>query len=356
MGTRCTQARFLDGKPAKLRSTSKGQLCARCEEEGLTPHGDQALGWSSLTPPPRGEELKARAFKDDLTVQLFLRNGPFWDAIKNVRERRGIIPARQLPPSGPGVSELIFPEKRIGDERDDFELLDEWLADLREIKELCVPVRLQGAAEWEDFISVCVLCDPPPEHLDTFTRHGDLRFFDPERPGAHGDRAPMQARAPVRRMVTDEKELEEVHLWLLNSLLEELGRRYLEPAGIDVEEAVNTIMATTNLNAEYRRKKRDLRREWHIIAAEGVTADDANKAASRLPTVREARSPGGRASRNRLVALQCAMLYDEPDSSTTDLPKSERRRVLAARYNISENEVDKYVHLGRALISDARQN
>jgi len=37
MGSKCTQARFLSGKPARLRSTSSSKLCGRCEEEGLSP-------------------------------------------------------------------------------------------------------------------------------------------------------------------------------------------------------------------------------------------------------------------------------------------------------------------------------
>jgi hypothetical protein len=36
MGQRCTQARFLEGKPAKLRRTNKGVLCERCVQEGYT--------------------------------------------------------------------------------------------------------------------------------------------------------------------------------------------------------------------------------------------------------------------------------------------------------------------------------
>jgi hypothetical protein len=36
MGERCTQARRLEGKPAKLRRTSKGDLCEQCIQEGYT--------------------------------------------------------------------------------------------------------------------------------------------------------------------------------------------------------------------------------------------------------------------------------------------------------------------------------
>ena len=37
MGERCTQAPFLDGKPNKLRKTSKSSLCDRCLQEGYHP-------------------------------------------------------------------------------------------------------------------------------------------------------------------------------------------------------------------------------------------------------------------------------------------------------------------------------
>src|SRR5215208_3249692 len=37
MGERCTQARFLDGKPNKVRKTSKSILCDRCIQEGYKP-------------------------------------------------------------------------------------------------------------------------------------------------------------------------------------------------------------------------------------------------------------------------------------------------------------------------------
>src|SRR5918998_417395 len=37
MGNQCTQARFLDSKPVRLRSTSSSKLCAQCEEAGLSP-------------------------------------------------------------------------------------------------------------------------------------------------------------------------------------------------------------------------------------------------------------------------------------------------------------------------------
>src|SRR5215211_3943210 len=111
MGGRCTQARFLDGSPAPLRSTNKSELCEHCEKSGLSPHNVLALDKVRIEPAPHGEEQKARAFKDGLTAQLYVQKGMFWDAVRELRERRGITVERRLPPSGDNVSGLIFPER-----------------------------------------------------------------------------------------------------------------------------------------------------------------------------------------------------------------------------------------------------
>jgi hypothetical protein len=350
MGSRCTQTRFLNGSPARLRSTSKSELCARCEESGLSPHDVPALDQFRLEPAPLGEELKARAFKDGLTAQLYVRRGTFWDAVRDLREQRGITAERRLPPSGDGTSGLIFP-RTPSDDDDFFGVYDEWMADLQHIEQRCVPARFRESAEWSYFISACVLCDPPPDGLDTFTRHGDLRFHNGRR-----ERVPMQARAPVRWAIADEQALEQAHFWLLERLLEELGERYLRPAGTDLEEAIQEIFDTTDLNDQYHRKKASLRREWHIVASGGVNANDIKKAAAMIPAIQEARSQGGRAPRNPVVALQCAILYDAEDPAGDGAPKSRKRQLLADRYGLPEDEVKHYVKLGRDLISGAGEN
>jgi hypothetical protein len=163
---------------------------------------------------------------------------------------------------------------------------------LKRIEQRCVPARFQGIAEWDEFISACVFFDPPLKELDTFTRRGDLRYINREAHGAREERAPMQAMAPLRWTIADENAFEEVHFWLFERVLEELGERYLELAGIDLEEAVREIFDDTELGKEYRAKKDSLRREWHIVASDGVNANDIKKAADRIPAVREARSSG----------------------------------------------------------------
>jgi hypothetical protein len=136
MGSRCTQPRFLNGSPAPLRSTSKSQLCARCEELGLSPHDIPVLDKVRNEPAPAGEELKARAFKDGLTAQSYVQKGVFWDAVRELRERRGFTAERRLPPSGDNISGLIAPEKSSGD-HDRLPFLEEWIADTGHRATLC---------------------------------------------------------------------------------------------------------------------------------------------------------------------------------------------------------------------------
>ena len=175
MGSRCTQARFLNGSPARLRSTSESELCGRCEESGLSLHDVRALDIPRIEPAPAGEELKARALKDSLTVQLYLQRGEFWDAVRELRERREITARKDLPPSGGDISAGFWPGQSPGENFGTYVL--EWEADLRQITQRCVPGRFQDSADWRAFISVCVGFDPPLEALDTFTRHGDLTYW-----------------------------------------------------------------------------------------------------------------------------------------------------------------------------------
>jgi hypothetical protein len=116
MGSRCTQARFLNGNPAPLRRTSKSELCRRCEESALSQHDVPMLEKLPIEPAPVGEELKARVFKDGLTAQLYIQKGVFWDAVRELREQRGITAERRMPPSDDDGSGLVVPERSSSDD------------------------------------------------------------------------------------------------------------------------------------------------------------------------------------------------------------------------------------------------
>ena len=354
MGERCTQARFLGSRPAKLRSTNKSSICTRCEESGLLPTNEQSAEGSRPKIEIRGEEAKVRTFKDDLTVQLYLQKGAFWDAVLEVREKWGIVALTQLPPSGPGISGLILPEHAPDGDQEFFRIVDEWIEDIGRVEERCIPARFRDSAEWKDFISACILFDPPEGQFLEFTKHGDPRYLDYARPGGQGDRVPLQARAPLR-WLADESELEATHLWLLESLLEELGRRHLEPLGLDIEKMVEDVFDNTDLRAQYNSKKRDLAKRWHIRVESGITFDDVRKSFSLIPSAEKGRSSGGRPRRNSLIELECAILYDRHNRVDENGRTRWTFSRLAEKYGLPTNEVSEYVKEGRQLLSQAER-
>jgi hypothetical protein len=103
-------------------------VCELCRAENIDVREDVCERREALLRAEiQQEQAKVRRFKDDLVVQLYLREkGPFWDAIREVRERRNITARKLLPPSGPSVSELILPSG----EGQLFEFLDWWLEEL----------------------------------------------------------------------------------------------------------------------------------------------------------------------------------------------------------------------------------
>jgi hypothetical protein len=52
-------------------------------------------------------EGRLRQLRGDLILQLFMKRGPLWDAVQDVRERWNIVAKVQLPPS---VMGLLLPE------------------------------------------------------------------------------------------------------------------------------------------------------------------------------------------------------------------------------------------------------
>ncbi len=318
-GEECTQYAVL-GKPQKLRNSSAGTICARCEEAGQTPENststvnqvDEDKKRANKRAVSADTQSKVRRFKNALVVQLWVKDGAFWESIRNTRNRWKITARYQLPPSGPGIGGLIAPERAPDGELEGLELLDQWLESLKSIEDQFIPARLKDAAEWDAFISACVLCDPPEEELIKFAEHGDPCdpfMISARTENRENDKLPLQAAAPVR-WLCEESELENVCFSLFNRLLEELGERHLIPLGLDVEALVENVFDSTDLRTEFQEKKKALKRRYYIGVEEGVSKEDVGRAFDRIPTLHKARLRGGAPRRDPLVALQCALLYD----------------------------------------------
>jgi hypothetical protein len=359
MKERCSQFHLL-GEPAKLRSTSESEVCELCRSSGQAP----AIEPSQTEGPrrPRREasnldpEPSARRFKNGLVAELFTQNGPFWESVRDVRTRWRIKPEKQLPPGGFGVSSTIMPKASPGGETG-LDLFDRWRKELKVIEDKVVPVRFRDSAEWEGFISACVLCDPPKDKLFEFATHGDPRIPCSRLEHYEESKLPLKAAAPIR-LLPDESDFEEVYLWLVDQLLEELGARHLQALGLDVEALVRDIFDNTDLNNEFWRRKQAVARREYIEIGDHVSKEDVGRAFDKALYMRrlqgETPHEGGAPERDLLLALHIAILHD--DLNENDPTDKRRKRWtlqrLAEEHGLgSAGTARNYLHQGRQLRS-----
>jgi hypothetical protein len=120
-------------------------------------------------------EASARRFKNGLVAELWTKDGPFWESVRDMRARWGIDVQPQLAPGDSlRIGDLVFPRSAPGRDSGEFsDFLGRWIQDLGTIKHNNVPPQLEDAADWNAFISACVLYDPPEESLIDFARYGD---------------------------------------------------------------------------------------------------------------------------------------------------------------------------------------
>jgi hypothetical protein len=163
--------------------------------------------------------------KRNLVAQLLLRQGGFWEAIKNVRSRWQLDPVpTQLPPESEDIlhspwqtapaqqplsfSAVILPLDRqitfvvsSGNQALHTDWLNPskgWESELCGLLLCAVPKRCLGAKfppyaggpssrqrllPWLRFASACVLYDPPPENAPAFADYGGLPLFPSEETG-----------------------------------------------------------------------------------------------------------------------------------------------------------------------------
>ena len=297
---------------------------------------------------PLGSSMdrRLRDYRQALVLQLAVRRGVFWDEIRALRARWGIVPATGIPPAPVGalhVPELPTPASFLvndgagcsGPEPDEayWLALVRWGDDLQGLFFRVVPedLRLGAVAPggdalnaiarlladgprpggflfgpWCEFLSGCALYDPPADGLLGYAEHA---AFPPTRLGpGDGDGALGMVAPPIAR-VRDPDRAAEVERWRHDRVLAELDLR-LRSAGIDVLGMVAQINAA--IGDEYiSRLKQNLSRPYiDPLGHPGSTKDDVVNA---FRLLRRGEPPPGasKPGLSPLVDLQCALWYDE---------------------------------------------
>jgi hypothetical protein len=273
-------------------------------------------------------ELKLQKVRKDLTLELFLRCGPFWEAVREERERWHIDEPRKYVPVRQEDLELIGARTPQPGEDNSGPAVERWygwgysliaLHD-RAIPSDIWPFRVSGFSflAWDSFLAQCLLFDPPPLQL--------LEFAHVELAGAAGQRAvesdsfsgtsarthseSIRSRTvPVHPALVhwaDADEAMRVEQALWSGVLDELAQRFLIPQGIDLDVVLQEIYEETTLWQDYGEAVLNIPTDVLIAVSSGTTQEDVVSAFQVLAAHRSRPAKGGRPPVDDLMAVECA--------------------------------------------------
>lgn len=247
-------------------------------------------------------------FKRDMVLELFLRHGRFWEDIVAMRKRWDISASVQLVDANVWCPYPIDPEHWDPDTR------DRWTRDVNALISRVVPEQYSGSGAavadgWHFFVSACVLYDPPESSLIEFAN-----FANP------GPTTPLPARPEDEEAMGD-------------------GER--------------RSMVAPPVRSEYH--PRTGIQKYYIEVDPWTTEGDVRRGFSLIRQVQPRRQEGDASTRDPLVAIQCAILYDRHNARD---PEDRRRKKwteekLAEKFGLSSARAAKeYIKKGRELLQD----
>ena len=258
-----------------------------------------------------------RQLKRNLVFDFFFQQGAFWEAVHNTRTRWNISAVRQLPPCGLGIPApppgWLHPKDYSSKEaKENVERMRKWSFNLYAIWSQVVPEPYNDwqyyGLFWDDFVSICVLYDPPETDLLTFAARGgpDPYKKEPSKPS----RIP-RIMLPAVRQQRDWIKSADAERYYFQEIIREVAERLQDRHGIDPWPIINEVERDLG-----PRLQKDLR-EWEerdnpfrwIIDPEAVASRDDVIKAWRFARSRS--KLGGRPPVDKLVAVQCAILYDD---------------------------------------------
>lgn len=287
------------------------------------------------SPPGEGRGMQGEASsalrllsvgKRDLVAQLFLRRSSppssFWLAVREARRRLGIVARAGLPPADSNDWYPAYPERgkflREGDPGYvEWRKQVSWAATLSTLDGSLGVYNSVLASHpslsdgMHEFLSACLLFDPPPDDLLTFARIGDVPAGLREEDRQRRDRAVYEASLPIVR-IPDPYWVEHLGQQRLAVALGHLAARAKEVYGVDLAglavEAVNKAADEVPSWKEVAGSGRD-----YIEVKPWTHEADARRAIGVLSRKEPRRRMRGRPPTEPLHALQAAVWRDDYD-------------------------------------------
>lgn len=220
--------------------------------------------------------------------------------VQGVEAKAGLPPARRA--LRPQLS-LLYPKDHPKRPKGDLKELRAWAEHRRQSWDMSVRIAWQSvvsnryweAANWDEFITACVLYDPPELKLAEFAGYGSE--------GSSPEALPIEwVDSRGHRVVAMEE--------FYQGLLEELDRRHFKPRGEDIWQEVSEIYNETDLLEKLQTKMREAETHPYIAVSKGTSDDDILCAAREIRAT-QAKDSGGRPPRDKLLAIKCAALYND---------------------------------------------
>jgi hypothetical protein len=260
------------------------------------------------------EPPELQSLKNHLVAELFLRQGQFWTLVRRARQQWGIKPQVTVPAN---ARDVLLPQAAspARNSKEWHRLRSDWLESLSDIL-IVVPFkyRVSASVEWDKFASGCVLYDPPDD-----TRLLEFAEYGNHYPQAEDNATSLLMSGLPIRSLKDGEYAERVEAWRWERLIDEVGRRYLEPRGLDIWAMVEEVQKNPpeGFRREYWEKMAENPHRYYIEPDEGTSRKGVERAWRLIVSHQQDRAVRpGQKERDLLVCLQLALLhsrYNEPD-------------------------------------------
>jgi hypothetical protein len=322
---------------------------------------------------PSSAESKLVMARHQLVTELYLQEGPFWDGIAAIRRRWNVEPQTRVPEASewsdtsflPDCFDPWPPDDDLSKEPPRSEETERWLtrirdwtSDLHALYDAAVPqeglLSKYPAVSWELFLSMCVLFDPPETKLLEFADRFQWSYSNVIPRGNKG----VAGALPIV-WIRDADQAETTMREFYEGLLEALLEKYVHPQGVSSEDALETIHNErpdllagllqgfgNNKSHPYIDVKTDPRKE-DILSAWTLLRE-------RLAVQR---TSGG--TRDPLIALQCAILYDDYNGPNPEdrREKLSTHKTLAQMFGLQGPRAAKdYIEMGREIRKNRTAN
>lgn len=297
--------------------------------------------------------------KRELTLEVFFKLGPAWEAIRDARARWGIEPVSRIPPSAPDVPCPEWapkPPRRRGEPLSEAEV-DAWYGsfwfgwerELISLRTQLIPDKFRQGLDWYAFLAACVLFDPPSSDLRGFASYGTWAPYGVlpwEPPWDPDDKdRPHDPEVLSIKWMGSPEETEDTQKRFWGSIVEEIGERYLKPQGLDVWTIVHEILEDTPriLNERSDGWLRNRPRPY-IEVGEDTTKEHVVHAFQAIAATHKSRPVTGRGRRDPLIAVEASLLHEE---------RGWTYERLAERYGWNDpTRASKFIKRGREIRAD----